>query len=304
MWRAILRPPTLASAFTVAAGAQAAAYAFSTLGRPEPTERYYDVSGTLTHLLIVGHAVGASAFSRGVVGGGARVLLLGTLSSAWAMRLGAYLNDRITRVGGDTRFDTLKRDPFVWPIPWAMQALWCTALQAPLVVAAGARLAPTRLTRWDAVGVAIFIGGLALETAADAQKDAAKRAAPHSPVTSGLFSLCVYPNYAGELALWWGAALLALPAAGGHPWAVAASLAAPVVTAALLLGVSGLPISEAAVWRRYGGDDAWLAYRARTPLLIPSLWGANTEPVDAGALAAARVRALAAGAQPAGPTGK
>ena len=77
-------PPTVASALTLACGAQFSAYAASTFGRAEPTEHYYDLSGAATHLLLVAHAVSATAAARGRVD--ARVALLAALSAAWAAR--------------------------------------------------------------------------------------------------------------------------------------------------------------------------------------------------------------------------
>jgi len=132
-----------------------------------------------------------------------------------------------------------------------MQAFWCTAMQAPLVIAASARKLPTRLTPLDAIGAAVFLGGFILEAVADFQKDAAKKAAPLAPVTSGVFSLCVYPHYFGEITLWCGAAALALPAVS-RPW-----------------HVSGVPLAEASAWRKYGSNEAWVRYRAETSMLIP-----------------------------------
>jgi steroid 5-alpha reductase family enzyme len=280
--------PTVRSTLSLAFGAQALAYAGSTLGRDEPTEHYYDISGSCTHLLLVTHAVIAAHAARGRVD--ARVALLAVLSAAWAARLGFYLFDRVSRIGGDARFDALKRDPASWPIPWALQGVWCAALQAPVLVAAGARAAATPLARADVVGAALFLGGLALEAAADAHKDAAKRAAPRAPVTTGPFAWCVYPHYFGEAVLWCGAAALAAPAAAGAA-SLAAVLAAPAVGAAFVLGVSGVPLAEAAAWRRYGRNEDWLAWRARTNLLLPAPPGAAPPP---GALERARARGQAA----------
>lgn len=267
-WLSLLRSPSLQASLALALGTQATAYALSTVGRHEPTEIYYDISGSATHLAIVSHVIWTSSKSRQVVGGGSRVLLLGALSSLWTVRLGAYLFERVSRTGGDSRFDDLKRNPATWVIPWTMQAFWCTAMQAPLVIAASARKLPTRLTPIDAIGAAVFLGGFILEAVADFQKDAAKKAAPLAPVTSGVFSLCVYPHYFGEITLWCGAAALALPAVS-RPWHVAATLLAPALSAALLLGVSGVPLAEASAWRKYGSNEAWVRYRAETNMLIP-----------------------------------
>jgi len=286
--------PSLAKSFALSAGLQLAAWAFSTVGRAEPTEHYYDLSGSLTHLALAAAAVGGAASARGGGGPGARVALLGALSAVWAARLGAYLAARVSRLGKDERFDKLKRSPATWAIPWAAQAVWCCVVQAPLTLAAAAAArggGAARLTRGDALGVALFVGGLALEVAADAHKDAAKRRAPAAPVTTGPFAFCVYPAYFGECGLWWGAVALAAPALAGRPWELAAACASPLFTALLLWRVSGIPLLEASSWKKYGADEAWLHYRARTSLFFPWPPAAVAAPDD---LARARARGAAA----------
>jgi steroid 5-alpha reductase family enzyme len=268
---AFLRAPGLISSLCISFGAQFTAYTYSTLGRTTPTEHYYDLSGSLTHLALVAHAVGTSAAHNG----GAlnpRVVLMGTLSSLWAMRLGYYLFDRVSRTGGDTRFDELKKDSRTWCIPWIFQAIWCWALEAPLAMVAAASLSSSssRLTRWDGVGVAIFLGGFAWECLADSQKDQFKRLHPTAPMTEGLFRYSVYANYFGEVALWCGMTLIAFPATIGRPlpYTLLATLP-PVFSAYLLWRVSGIPLSEANSWRKYGGNPEYINYRARTSLFFP-----------------------------------
>jgi len=284
-----MRAPGLLPSFVISCGAQAVAYAFSTFGRDQPTEHYYDVSGAVTHLAIVAHTVAAVSARDGAVS--PRVALMAGLSSVWALRLGAYLFERVQRLGKDERFDTLKTDRWWWTVPWAFQSVWCWALQAPLAMAAGTGLA-SRLTRRDAIGAALFAGGLAYETLADSQKDAFKRRNRNAPMTEGLFRYSVYANYAGEITLWCGAALLALPAAV-RPAHFLAAAVAPAFDAFLLLRVSGIPMSEASSWRRYGSSEAWLDYRARTSTLLPWPPARVATPE---ALALCRARAAAASA--------
>ena len=271
---AFLRAPGLISSLCLSFGAQLTAYTYSTLGRTTPTEHYYDLSGSLTHLALVAHAVGTSAAHNGGILN-PRVVLMGSLSSLWAMRLGYYLFDRVSRTGGDTRFDELKKDSRTWCIPWVFQAIWCWALEAPLAMVAAASLSAasaSRLTRWDSVGVAIFLSGFAWECLADIQKDQFKRQHPTAPMTGGLFRYSVYANYFGEVALWCGMTLIALPAtlALGRPihYTLLVTLP-PVFSAYLLWRVSGIPLSEANSWRKYGGNPDYINYRARTSLFFP-----------------------------------
>ena len=274
----------LAPAVAISCGAQLGAYSVSTFGREEPTEHYYDLSGAATHLAIAAHAV-ASSRQRGAMN--PRVVLMATLSSVWALRLGGYLYERVQRVGGDERFATLKRDPLMWAVPWAFQAVWCFALQAPLAIVASTGAAD-KLMRRDVIGAAIFIGGLAFEWAADAQKDTFKREHKTEPMMGGLFAYSVYAIYFGECSLWWGQFLLAAPAATTWPLLAAAS-AAPLVDCLLIWAVSGIPMAERSAWRKYGADPTYLDYRARTSLFwpLPPKLAASPEDIN-------RVRQLAA----------
>jgi steroid 5-alpha reductase family enzyme len=269
----------LKKTLAISCGFQLAAYAGSTFYRAEPTERYYDLSGAATHLAIASHAVVTS-------GRNPRVVLLATLSSVWALRLGGYLYDRLHRIGKDDRFTALKRDRLTWLVPWGLQAVWCFALQAPLSVAASTGAA-SKLCRKDAIGAAIFLGGLVFESVADAQKDAFKRLHKSAPMTEGLFAYSVYANYFGECTLWWGQFLLALPAATNWLQVLVAA-AAPVLDCLLLWTVSGIPMSEKSVWRKYGSDPMYLDYRARTSVFFPLPPNSVALPAEM-----ARVRRLA-----------
>ncbi|KAI9148567.1 hypothetical protein H9P43_010165 [Blastocladiella emersonii ATCC 22665] len=290
---AIFLRPGFASALALSTGIQLGAYTYSTVGRDEPTEHYYDLSGSVTHLALVAQAVSVSALAskRGVPH--PRVLLLGALSSVWAVRLGTYLYGRVKRTGKDSRFDELKKNPAAWVFPWAAQAVWCFSLQLPLTLAAlsAARGTAPRLRALDLVGVAVFAGGLALEWVADRQKDAFKSANPTAPMTSGVFRYSVYANYAGEMSLWWGAFLLAAPAMTS-PWMYAGAAAGPLFDALLLLKVSGIPLLEKSAWSKYGNDPKYVEYRAKTATLLPWWPKAHLTEVD---LAAVRTLAQEAG---------
>ncbi|MHA7840130.1 MAG: DUF1295 domain-containing protein, partial [bacterium] len=75
-----------------------------------------------------------------------------------------------------------------------------------------------------------------------------------------------HPNYLGEITLWVGIALLALPALSGWQWT---TLISPVFVYVLLTRVSGIPLLEARADERWGGDPEYEAYKARTPVLFP-----------------------------------
>lgn len=224
------------------------------------TERYYDLTGSLTYLLVVALAL---AFGNR----DARSLLLGLLVSAWAVRLGSFLFARILREGADRRFDALKKDALRLLMAWTLQGLW-VFLTASAALAAMTASAPASLDALAAIGAGVWAAGFATEAIADRQK-AAFRADPRNRdrfIASGLWAWSRHPNYFGEILLWTGVALAAMPALSG--WSLA-TLVSPLFVYVLLTRVSGIPLLEARSDARWDEDPAYQAYKARTPVLWP-----------------------------------
>jgi len=224
------------------------------------TERYYDLTGSLTYLLVV-----ALAFAFG--NRDPRSLLLGLLVAAWALRLGSFLFARILREGADRRFDALKTDPARFLLAWTLQGLW-VFLTASAALAAMTTAAPAPLDALAALGAGVWAAGFAIEVAADRQK-AAFRADPANRdrfIASGLWAWSRHPNYLGEILLWTGVALAALPALSGP---ALATLVSPLFVYVLLTRVSGTPLLEARADAKWGEDPGYRAYKARTPELWP-----------------------------------
>ncbi|MEO6014619.1 MAG: DUF1295 domain-containing protein [Devosia sp.] len=119
-----------------------------------------------------------------------------------------------------------------------------------------------------AIGVVIMVLGLALETAADAQKARLKAANPSRFVSTGLFAIVRSPNYFGEMLFWFGA--FASGIAAYHSvlnWLVA--LTGLVCIELIMLGSARrLELKQA---ERYGTDAAYQNYVRRVPVLIPLL---------------------------------
>jgi len=66
--------------------------------------------------------------------------------------------------------------------------------------------------------------------------------------------------------LWIGVAIIALPILRGWQWI---ALISPVFVTLLLTRVSGIPILERRADEKWGGQEDYEAYKARTPVLIP-----------------------------------
>ncbi len=227
------------------------------------TERYFDLAGSGTFLILVLVAVSA----RGAAD--ARSLAIAAMVAIWAVRLGAFLFARIRRQGFDRRFDRIKGDPARFFLTWTLQGLWVSlTLSAALGAVTAAAAAPLG---WPAAaGVAIWGAGFIVEVAADAQKRRFRRLPGNADsfIASGLWARCRHPNYLGEILLWTGVAVTALPALAGWRYV---TLASPVFVWLLLTRVSGIPLLEAQADRKWGADPAYRAYQARTPLLVPRI---------------------------------
>ena len=85
-------------------------------------------------------------------------------------------------------------------------------------------------------------------------------------ITSGLWAWSRHPNYFGEITLWVGIAVIAVPALSGWQYV---TLVSPLFVALLLTRVSGVPLLEARGRRTWGADPAYREYVERTPVLVP-----------------------------------
>ena len=223
------------------------------------TEKFYDLTGSLTFMLLV-----SLALALGV--GGDRAVLIATCVIIWALRLGSFLFHRILQDGSDTRFDRIKPVATRFFFTWTLQGLW---VLTTLACALAAMTTPEQVTlRWfDTAGVGLFAAGFVIEVVADLQKR--RHRARHGSgqfIDSGLWRLSRHPNYFGEIMLWCGIALLAAPALSGWQWV---TLVSPVFVAVLLTRISGIPLLEHKAEQRWGDDPGYVAYKARTPILVP-----------------------------------
>ncbi len=224
-------------------------------------ERFYDLTGSLTYISVTIMAVALSADVD------ARSILLLVLVLVWAGRLGPFLFRRIRRAGKDERFDRIKPSFVRFLNAWTLQGLWVSLTLA-------AALAAITTKEREAIGVVTVLGalvwaaGFAIEATADAQKSRF-RADPANKgrfIHTGLWSWSRHPNYFGEIVLWAGVALIAVPVLQGWQWV---TLVSPVFVAFLLTRVSGVPLLEKRADEKWGGQEDYEAYKARTSVLIP-----------------------------------
>jgi len=225
------------------------------------TERYYDLAGSFTHLSTMALAVILSAATD------ARSIILLVLVVVWAARLGSFLFRRVMRAGKDDRFDDIKESPARFFRAWTLQGLW-VSLTLAAALAAVSSAEPQALDVFAYVGLAIWVIGFAFEAVADWQKSRFRADPAHkgSFITSGLWSISRHPNYFGEITLWVGIAIIALPVLQGWQYA---TLVSPVFVYLLITRVSGVPLLEKKADEKWGEKAAYQQYKRRTPILVP-----------------------------------
>jgi steroid 5-alpha reductase family enzyme len=113
-------------------------------------------------------------------------------------------------------------------------------------------------------GVGIWFIGLLIESISDFQllrfkinmknKDAILK--------EGMWGISRHPNYFGEVLVWLGIAIIALPVSF---WAIIS----PVILILLLRFVSGVPLIEI----RYKDNNVYQEYKENTSVFIPKLFG-------------------------------
>ena len=231
------------------------------------TEKFYDLTGSITYISVTVIALVLSQKTD------ARSLLLTAMIVIWALRLGSFLFLRILTDGADSRFDKIKPKPLSFLGTWSLQGLWVT-VTGGCALAAITSGDSVGLTWFDLGGLTLWTLGFTLEVVADWQKRHFRAAQGSGQfITSGLWSLSRHPNYLGEIMLWLGVALLAMPVLQGWQWV---TLISPVFVYLLLTRVSGIPLLEKKADKQWGDDPGYQAYKANTPILLPGLAGKKT----------------------------
>lgn len=229
------------------------------------TERFYDLTGGLTYLTVVGFSLWAGSQSEPP---SLRELIVSLLVVIWSLRLSFFLYLRIHRTGKDGRFDQLKTSPIRFLVPWTLQGLWVFLTMIVVIVINSQADSAPALGIWDGIGLSIWILGFGIETIADNQKKAFNTEPNNQGkwIDSGLWSYSRHPNYLGEILLWTGIAFFGISCFTGLERVAWIS---PIFIYLLLTKVSGTPILDKRALEKWGNDPEYQKYRDNTPALIP-----------------------------------
>ena len=231
------------------------------------TERFYDLTGGLTYLTVVGFSLWAGSQSEPP---SLRELIISLLVIIWSLRLSIFLYRRIHRTGKDGRFDKFKTSPIRFLVPWTIQGLWVFLTMIVVIVINSQADSAPALGIWDVLGLLTWILGFGIEAIADKQKTVfnTEPANQGKWIDSGLWSISRHPNYLGEILLWTGIAFFGISCFTGLERVAWIS---PIFIYLLLTKVSGIPILDKRALEKWGDDPEYQKYRENTPALIPRL---------------------------------
>ena len=195
-----------------------------------------------------------------------RAMLLAAMTTAWGIRLSAYLAWRNWGKPEDYRYAEMrKRHGSRFPIVslftvFLFQGLIMWIVSLPLQV--GITLPEPSLFP-AAIGLSIFAIGLFFESLGDYQMSIFK-ADPNNKgqvMDQGLWHYTRHPNYFGDFLVWWG---IYLTAAMPSSWWW--TLVGPALMSFLLIRVSGVRLLESSLKSRVAGYEA---YVRRTSSFFP-----------------------------------
>ena len=226
------------------------------------SDRYYDTIGAVTYITVIAFACYASAPLD------MRATVVAAMVAIWTIRLGSFLFTRIHAAGGsDKRFEKIKANPPRFLVAWTLQAVWVIfTASAALVVITSSQTLPLDILFW--LGAAVWLVGFGFEVVADNQKSKFKADASNEGkfIKHGLWAWSQHPNYFGEITLWFGILLIALPLLSGWAYFVTFS---PIFVFLLLTRVSGVNLLDGLAKKRWGDDPEYQEYTRNTPVLFP-----------------------------------
>ena len=228
------------------------------------TEKFYDLTGSLTYLLVIWYSLTLSSDQFTNLNGANIVIVL--LISLWAIRLGSFLFMRIHHDGEDKRFRSIKPSASQFFMTWTLQGLWVSLCSMCALTAISSNTGIVT-NAFFYIGLALFILGFAIEVMADMEKSAFKANQENKDkfITTGLWARSRHPNYFGEIVLWTGIAVMSFSSLEGLQYL---TLISPIFTYLLLVYVSGVRMLEARGDLKWGDKPEYQEYKKKTPVLF------------------------------------
>lgn len=192
----------------------------------------------------------------------------------YGLRLGTFLIIRETQNSFKSEAKATDEMNGNVPVP-AKIGIWVTvsalyvSMTSPLTYHASA-LAASAFTNpvlpLTLAGLLISLAGIFIESIADWQKSAYKKVQPDRFADKGLYRIVRFPNYFGEMLIWFGSWLASIPfLSHWSHWII--SLIGLIVIELIMVGsAKRLELKQES---RYGKDSEFISYSRNVPILFP-----------------------------------
>ena len=225
------------------------------------TEHFFDLTGSLTFISVV--LITLMLIPEIYV----RDIVIALLVVIWATRLGSFLFLRVKKDGGDGRFTIMKTKFWWFLMTWNIQGMWVfLSLAAGLAAMTSAEKVEADI--FLIVGLVVWVLGFSIEVISDGQKSKFRSKMENKDkfITSGIWSWSRHPNYFGEILLWCGITIIALPVLQGWQFI---TLISPIFIIILLTQISGVRLLELRGKKKWGENEEYQKYLRNTSVLIP-----------------------------------
>lgn len=200
-------------------------------------------------------------------------LTLGTIITCvlfilYGLRLGGYL--AIREFGGSAYKKNMKGEiKDGKTVPFGVKiAIWTSCAVLYVTQVSGVFYRLVNAAQDNAlvfIGAVVMLMGVSLETAADIQKNNAKKINPRRFVDTGLYRIVRCPNYLGEMIFWTGVLISGIGAVSGWQWVMVAIGYIGII----FVMFSGARRLEVRQNKNYGNDPEYQKYVKTVPILLP-----------------------------------
>lgn len=214
----------------------------------------------------------------------------------WSLRLSSFLFMRVLKAGEDHRLRqffpnpnkpqqgwftiTNGQTPKIAKLAffWSLQAIWAILVLSPVSMANlyGKSLPSNKISKISWIGFAAFLFFFGYESTADFQKFLFKENPANAGkfCNVGLYQYSKFPNYFGEIGVWFSLFLMASPILQpAHYW----TIISPLFTMMLLNNVSGAPMLIRSWDKRYGDNKEYQQWKATTNKYFPGFSYVNSK---------------------------
>ena len=227
------------------------------------TEKFYDLTGSLTYLTVIwfvylsSNQVGEVNFQN---------LIVSVLISIWAIRLGSFLFSRIHKDGEDKRFRSIKTSPSQFFMTWTLQGMWVSICSMCAITGISSSEVLV-LNPLFYLGFILFLIGFSIEVIADHQKTVFRAIKENKDkfISTGLWSKSQHPNYFGEILLWSSIAIMSFSSLSGTQYL---TMISPIFTYVLLVYISGVRMLDDMGNKKWGHLEEYKQYKQNTPVLF------------------------------------